>query len=1065
MSVAPTYRVDFDTWAALARGQIDQPTSVRETTTTTGTGPLTLAGAMSGYQTAASVYDVGEVFLGGVTDGVDWEYGYFTLSAGSVVARSLIQASTNDNAPVNWGIGSRIFVANVPDVRTELLWLLWTYTNPLLVPRGGTGLQSGTSGGILGFTGATTLASSVALTANALVLGAGAGATPIPLTSLGTTTTVLHGNIAGAPTFGPVSLTADVSGILPLANGGSNAALAASLGAVPYSTASALALLPGNTTTTRKFLRQTGDGIISAAPAWDSVVAADVPGSALTRTNDTNVTLTLGGSPATALLNAASLTVGWTGTLAPARGGLGAANTATSGTFPRGDGANFVTSTLTLPNTLTANQVLYGTGTNAVGASANMAFDGSTLTLGGTGTAYNILVAPSAGDAKIGISRSTNAQQAYIGLTPAGANTSSNVAWSFGMLGGSNSFNLQAWNGSVTTPYWTVTNAGLTGLGASVTPTAILHLKAGTTAANSAPLKFTSGSLLTTPEALAVEALTDKLYATITTGAARKEIALNDSALTSGSLIEATTNGRIQNATTTGSGSAVRASSPTLVTPVLGDAAATTLTLGTTSATAGTLRLPNAAWIAARSVSNTADVNLVRLNVSNLVEFGANSANTLGMFAATSSATLASVISDETGSGSLVFATSPTLIAPILGAATATSVNKVAITAPATSATLTIADGKTATISNTLTLTGTDGSSLNVGGGGSLGSAAFTAATAYAPAAGSASVTTLGTVTTGTWNATAVGPQYGGTGQDWSASSGMPLLTSGVASLLSSTGSGNVVRATSPALVTPSIGAATGTSVVLTGSVTSNALTSGRVPIIGASGIIQDDATLLFGSSTLTVPALKSTGAVLQTGTVSARFENSAATRPAGATGIGAEIFIAGGAASLQSFDPAGAGSFAPLTLRGSVIRMSPSATLEAAVGPTGSTFLHDITVGDNAGVTVAVNLNAASATAAAFMRFQSGGSNRWGIGRGPADLSDNFQIYNYGAAAADFAINYTTRAVTIAGKLTVGTAQTYAASNVTTDRTYDADVTTLAELADIVGTLIADLRAIGLVN
>jgi len=46
-------------------------------------------------------------------------------------------------------------------------------------------------------------------------------------------------------------------------------------------------------------------------------------GAALTRTNDTNVTLTLGGSPATALLNATSITAGWSGSLSVARGGTG----------------------------------------------------------------------------------------------------------------------------------------------------------------------------------------------------------------------------------------------------------------------------------------------------------------------------------------------------------------------------------------------------------------------------------------------------------------------------------------------------------------------------------------------------------------------------------------------------------------------------------------------------------------------------------------------------------------------------------------------------------------------
>jgi len=66
-----------------------------------------------------------------------------------------------------------------------------------------------------------------------------------------------------------------------------------------------------------------------------------------------------------------------------------------------------------------------------------------------------------------------------------------------------------------------------------------------------------------------------------------------------------------------------------------------------------------------------------------------------------------------TGSGTVVaLATSPSFTTPDLGAATATSVNKVALTAPAGGATLTIADTKTLTVSNTLTFTGTDGTSF-----------------------------------------------------------------------------------------------------------------------------------------------------------------------------------------------------------------------------------------------------------------------------------------------------------------------------------------------------------------
>jgi hypothetical protein len=45
--------------------------------------------------------------------------------------------------------------------------------------------------------------------------------------ALGTTTTVLHGNAAGVPTYGAVALTTDVSGALPVANGGTAATTAA----------------------------------------------------------------------------------------------------------------------------------------------------------------------------------------------------------------------------------------------------------------------------------------------------------------------------------------------------------------------------------------------------------------------------------------------------------------------------------------------------------------------------------------------------------------------------------------------------------------------------------------------------------------------------------------------------------------------------------------------------------------------------------------------------------------------------------------------------------------------
>ena len=73
-----------------------------------------------------------------------------------------------------------------------------------------------------------------------------------------------------------------------------------------------------------------------------------------------------------------------------------------------------------------------------------------------------------------------------------------------------------------------------------------------------------------------------------------------------------------------------------------------------------------------------------------------------------------------------------------LGTPTVTSINKLAITQPATGSTLTVADGKTLTASNTLTLTGTDSSSVAFGAGGTVAyqGGSLGAATATTPSAG-----------------------------------------------------------------------------------------------------------------------------------------------------------------------------------------------------------------------------------------------------------------------------------------------------------------------------------------
>ena len=110
----------------------------------------------------------------------------------------------------------------------------------------------------------------------------------------------------------------------------------------------------------------------------------------------------------------------------------------------------------------------------------------------------------------------------------------------------------------------------------------------------------------------------------------------------------------------------------------------------------------------------------------------------------TNSAQLAGFLSDETGTGSVVFSNSPTLISPTLGSATATSINKVNITTPAASATLTLATGSTlATVGgNSLTITTTANTAVTLPVSGTLVNSAVTTLS---------SLSSVGTITTGTW--------------------------------------------------------------------------------------------------------------------------------------------------------------------------------------------------------------------------------------------------------------------------------------------------------------------------
>lgn len=143
------------------------------------------------------------------------------------------------------------------------------------------------------------------------------------------------------------------------------------------------------------------------------------------------------------------------------------------------------------------------------------------------------------------------------------------------------------------------------------------------------------------------------------------------------------------------------------------------LTVGTTSIASGTdtrVLFNNAGVLGEYAISGTGSVAMTTSPVFTTPSIGAASGISLNLSGLTASSAVATdgaknlVSVTNTGTGNNVLATSPTLTTPVLGVATATSINGLTITA--STGTLTIANGKTLTASNTITLAGTDGTTM-----------------------------------------------------------------------------------------------------------------------------------------------------------------------------------------------------------------------------------------------------------------------------------------------------------------------------------------------------------------
>ena len=348
----------------------------------------------------------------------------------------------------------------------------------------------------------------------------------------------------------------------------------------------------------------------------------------------------------------------------------------------------------------------------------------------------------------------------------------------------------------------------------------------------------------------------------------------------------------------TGTGSLVFANSPTLVTPNLGTPSAVTLTNAT--------GLP------------------VATGISGL---GSGVATFL---ATPSSANLRSAVTDETGSGALVFANSPSLITPSIGSGGAkflgSTSGEITVLATATSGT------------NTITLPAVTGTIVTTGDTGTVTSAMIAngtiinediSASANIAISKLASNTISGVQLGNNLNALTIGT--GLTGTSYNGSGAVTIAIDSTVVTLTGTQTLTNKTLTNAALTLPTIG---GTGAVFSGS------SSGSVTVI---------ASAVSGTNTITLPA--ATGTVALSSNNLGFFSSTTSAQLAGVlsdeTGTGNVVFST--SPTLSNSIVAGSVSFDLLNTTATTINFAGAATNLTVGATSGSTTVrNNLTVSGN---------------------------------------------------------------------------------------------------------------------